>query len=119
MLKKRLVATKQNLLSDDLVSNKKSIITKPSVLSLDLSEIDHSLEDERVRARELADTATDLMRRYNKEYRDAHSRKPSVYEKGDYMLIRDTWIKPGKNAKIKSKYKGPYVVYESLGNNRS
>jgi len=39
-----------------------------------LSEIDSVLDNERHEARELADSTTDLVRRYNKEYRDTHSR---------------------------------------------
>jgi len=35
-----------------------------------------------------------------------------------YVLVRDTRIKPGENAKLKAKYKGPYVISKSLGNNR-
>jgi len=62
-------------------------------------------------------SATDLVRCYNKN-RDAHSRKSTLYKEGDYVLIRDTRTKPGESAKIKSKYKGPYVIHKSLGNNR-
>jgi len=29
-----------------------------------------------------------------------------MYKKGDYVLIRDTRVKPDENAKIKPKYKG-------------
>jgi len=83
-----------------------------------LSEIDRVLKDKRDKARELADSATDLVRHYNKRYRDAHSRKPTLYKEGDYVLIRDTRVKPGESAKVKAKYKGPYQVHKSLDNNR-
>jgi len=83
-----------------------------------LSEIDSVLEKERAEARTLADSATDLVRHYNKDYKDTHSRKPTLYKEGDYVLIRDTRIKPGESAKVKASYKGPYVIYKSLGNNR-
>jgi len=76
------------------------------------------LESERDKAREIADSATDLVRRYNKEYRDTHSRKPTLYQEGEYVLIRDVRTKPGESAKIKAKYKGPYMIHRSLGNNR-
>jgi len=45
-------------------------------------------------------------------------RKPSIYKEGDYVLIRDTRIKPRENTKVKLKYKGPFVVHKVLGNNR-
>jgi len=41
-----------------------------------------------------------------------------MYNKGDYVTIRDARIKAGKNSKTKTKYKGPYLVSKSLGNNR-
>jgi len=41
-----------------------------------------------------------------------------MYHENDYVLIRDIRIKPGENAKIKPKYKGPYMISKSLGNNR-
>jgi len=59
-----------------------------------------------------------MIRQYNKAYRDAHSRKPTVYKEGDYVLIRDTRAKLGESTKIKAKYRGPYEVHKSLGNNR-
>jgi len=83
-----------------------------------LAEIDLNLEDVRNKARDVAKTATDMVRQYNKDYRDAHSRKTSKYQKGDYVLIRDTRTKPGENTKLKPKYKGPYMISKSLGNNR-
>jgi len=47
-----------------------------------------------------------------------HRYIPSVYNEGDYVVIRDTRAKPGENPKIKPKYKGPYLVAKTLGNNR-
>jgi len=88
-----------------------------SCLTKHLSEIDCDLNNERAKVRELAESATDVVRRYNKEYRDAHRQKPSMYREGDYVLIRDTRSRPGENAKIKPKYKGPYIVNKVLGNN--
>jgi len=51
-------------------------------------------------------------------YIDNHSRKPTIYKKGDYVLIRDSRLTVGESAKLKPKYKGPYLVEKSLGNNR-
>lgn len=56
-------------------------------------------------------------------------KKPSVYNEGDYVKIRDLRVKTdentkrklkykGKNVKFKPRYKGPYVVAKCLGNNR-
>lgn len=59
-----------------------------------------------------------MVQQYNKEYRDGHSRKPSIYHQGDYIVIRDKQVSPGQNAKLKPKYKGPYMVAKCLGNNR-
>lgn len=53
-------------------------------------------------------------------YRDAKSRKPTIYKEGDYVFlgVRDTRAKPGVNSKLKPNYKGPYIVKKILGNNR-
>jgi len=87
-------------------------------LTKQLADIDSNLEDERNKARDIAGTASDLVRNYNKQYRDKHLQKPSMYKEGDYVLIRNTRIKPGENAKIKPRYKEPYMVAKLLGNNR-
>jgi len=83
-----------------------------------LANIDLDVENERTEACDLAATATNAIQQYNKKYREDHSRKPSVYNEGDYVVIRDTRAKPGENPKIKPKYKGPYIVAKTLGNNR-
>jgi len=72
-----------------------------------LADIDTALDAERAKARDLAGTATELIRTYNKKYRDDHSKKPSVYSQGDYVMVRDLQSKPGENTKLKPKYKGP------------
>jgi len=91
---------------------------KFSNLTKQLSEIDSDLDKDRAKARDQAEAATDLVRNYNKCYHDARMRKPSVYSQGDYVLIRDSRNKPGESSKIKTPYKGPYVVSKVLGNNR-
>jgi len=84
----------------------------------DLADIDINIESQRTAARDVATTATELVRPYNKSYSDAHSRKPTQYHEGDYVLVRDTRATVGESAKLKPKYKGPYLIKKILGNNR-
>lgn len=83
-----------------------------------MSGIDADLETEKREAREKAVKTIELVRNYNKKYRDSRSKKPSIYKEGEYVLIRDTRVNPGENAKLKPKYKGPYEIAKCLGNNR-
>lgn len=83
-----------------------------------LTDSDASIEMERDSVRNTAKTATELIRAYNKKYKDAHTRKPSVYDKGDYVLIRNLSVKAGENSKLKPNYRGPYMIAKCLGNNR-
>jgi len=78
------------------------------------TEDELSVEDLRDKARQ----TTDALRNYNKDYRDARSKRPSIYTEGDFVLIRDSRSKPGANTKIKKRYKGPYLVKKSLRSNR-
>jgi len=71
---------------------------------------DLDLDIERAKKRDLAKQASDLVRQYNKIYRDSHSKKPTLYKEGEYVLVRDTRFKPGVNSKLKPNYKGPYVI---------
>jgi len=50
-----------------------------------LAEVDSSLEEERNRARDIASTATELIRAYNKEYQDKRSKKNHRYIKKGNM----------------------------------
>lgn len=84
----------------------------------DLVEMDKDLEKERQINRKTALKATEAVRQYNKMYSDTHHKKPSIYNVGDYVLIRNLQMKPGSNAKLKPKYKGPYQIAKSLGSNR-
>jgi len=84
----------------------------------DLTEIDNDLETQRIAARDTASTATELIRTYNKMYSDSLTRKPTLYKKGDYILIRDSRSTVGESTKLKPKYKGPYMIEKCLGNNR-
>ncbi|KAK2575245.1 hypothetical protein KPH14_012760 [Odynerus spinipes] len=83
-----------------------------------LADVDPDLENERQNSRDSALQATELIRAYNKQYKDKRSNKPTVYKEGDYVLIRDTTVKAGVNSKLKPHYKGPYLVAKSLGSNR-
>lgn len=80
--------------------------------------IDQDLEIEREKARDTARQATSLIKQYNKEYKDARTKKPSMYHKGDLVLVQDTRNIPGINQKLKANYKGPYTIKKCLGNNR-
>jgi len=55
---------------------------------------------------------------YNRDYRNKLSKKPSLYNVDDYVLIRDTRNQPNENSKLKPCYKGPYRISKVLGNNR-
>lgn len=83
-----------------------------------LADVETELEKERKDSRDTALHATNVLRNYNKMYRDSHCKKPTLYKDGDYILIRDDRSKIGVSSKLKPKYKGPYQVSKSLGNNR-
>lgn len=68
--------------------------------------------------RELALKAASKIKNYNKMYYDKHHTKLTMYKPGDYVLIRDTTLKPGEDRKLKSNYKGPYLVEKILNKNR-
>lgn len=82
-----------------------------------LTEIDSDLEKIREVSRGIADKANELIRQYNKNYRDKNCKTPTKYKEGDYILIRNTVTKPGESAKLKPKYKGPYMIARVLENN--
>lgn len=83
-----------------------------------LISVDRDLEKERESNKDSAERATNLLRVYNKKYRDRHSKKTTKYKEGDYVLIQNRTVKPGDNAKLKPNYKGPYMIAKSLGNDR-
>lgn len=84
----------------------------------DLANIDTELETARNSSRDTATQATKVLREYNKAYRDASSKKPTIYKEGDYVLIRNDRGKIGVSSKLKPNYKGPYLITKSLGSNR-
>jgi len=83
-----------------------------------LANVDTDLEIQRDNYRDKALQATEEIRNYNKIDKYKRSIKPTMYKEGDYVLVRDTRIIPGVNSKFKPKYKGPYLIAKSLGNNR-
>lgn len=83
-----------------------------------LAEIDRNVAETRDQARNIAEKATQDVQHYNKQYYDKRYRKPTLYKKGNYVLIRDLRSDPGVNRKLKPKYKGPYMIDKELGNNR-
>lgn len=76
------------------------------------------LQLDRQKAREIAIKATNKLKEYNKVYYDKKHKVPTKYNIGDYVLIRDTIIKPGEDRKLKPPYKGPYMVTKVLNHNR-
>lgn len=77
-----------------------------------------ALDIEREVSRKLAIQATDSIKNYNKIYYDEKHRKPSKYIQGDYVLIRDSTLKPDEERKFKPLYKGPYLIAKVLNKNR-
>jgi len=56
-------------------------------------------------ASDLAIVTSDKLREYNKRYYDSKHKKPSVYQKGDFVLVRDLQRKLGINSKLKANYR--------------
>ncbi|XP_011858461.1 PREDICTED: uncharacterized protein K02A2.6-like [Vollenhovia emeryi] len=83
-----------------------------------LADTHLTLETDRETCREIALQATDSIKRYNKSYYDEKHKKPSKYKIGDFVLIRDSTLKPGEERKFKPSYKGPYLVAKVLNKNR-
>lgn len=83
-----------------------------------LAKVDLNFEEVRNVNRQLALDATEKIKSYNKIYYDKIHKKPSQYHSGDFVLIRDSSIKSGKDKKLKPLYKGPYLIAKVLNNNR-
>ncbi|XP_067212257.1 uncharacterized protein [Linepithema humile] len=77
-----------------------------------------SFDQQRDNTREVAVRTNERLKEYNKLYYDRQHKKPTVYTEGQYVLIRDLHQKVGINNKLKSNYKGPYVVKKILNKNR-
>src|SRR5436190_4623739 len=83
----------------------------------EIAKVDFNFQDKRDHSRQLALEATNKIKEYNKAYYDDRHKKPSVYKPGDFVLIRDSVLKPNEDAKLKPKYKGPYRVAKALNKN--
>jgi len=55
-----------------------------------LKGVDTDLGAVRDQARDQAVVTTEAIRNYNKTYTDTHAKKPSIYNQGDYVMIRNT-----------------------------
>lgn len=77
-----------------------------------------SCEAERENSQKLAVEVSNKIHDYNKNYFDQRHKKPTQYKEGDYVVIRDTSVKPGESSKLKLSYKGPYMVAKVLNKNR-
>ncbi|XP_018397611.1 PREDICTED: uncharacterized protein LOC108775678, partial [Cyphomyrmex costatus] len=84
----------------------------------DLLKDSFQSDNDRETARQLAIDTTNKIKHYNKIYYDLAHKTPSVYNAGDYVMIRDTLVKPGEDRKFKIPYKGPYLVDKVLNKNR-
>lgn len=67
-----------------------------------LTNVDTNLDKERDDSRDQAQKANDLLRVYNKQYRDKRSKKPTIYQEGEYVLVRNLRSKPRKH-EVKGK----------------
>lgn len=65
-------------------------------------------------SRNLALDTVQKIKNYNKIYFDKRHRKPTLYNSGDYVMIRDSVLKPDENKKLEPNYKGPYLVAKVL-----
>lgn len=83
-----------------------------------MTNVNRNLEKERDSNKDSAERATNILRHYNKQYKDKRSKSPTKYKEGDYVLIRNRAIKQGVNAKLKPSYKGSYLMAKNLGNDR-
>lgn len=83
-----------------------------------IARVELCCNEERENMRTIAEEVSNKIRNYNKIYYDKKHAKPTKYQIGDYVLIRDTASKPGEDKKLKANYKGPYVVAKILNKNR-
>lgn len=84
----------------------------------EIAELDEDIMHVRKNLRDSAIEASDKLKKYNKIYYDKRHKKPTRYKVGDYVLVRDAQLKPGESKKIRPKYRGPYLIAKTLGNNR-
>jgi len=83
-----------------------------------LLEIESDPQEQRKVFRDTALQANEKLREYNKQYYDKRHKKPSVYSVGDLVLVRNLQTKVGEGKKLKTNYRGPYVISKILNKNR-
>ncbi|KYN11093.1 hypothetical protein ALC57_16752 [Trachymyrmex cornetzi] len=69
-------------------------------------------------SRKLAIKTTDKIKEYNKIYFDRSHKAPKKYKAGEYVRVKDDVVKPGESKKLKSDFKGPYMIDKVLPHNR-
>jgi len=67
-------------------------------LTRTLTAIDNDFPREREKVRDIAESATDSIKRYNKTYKDSKLLRPTQYREGDYVCIRNDRVKVGEGA---------------------
>lgn len=85
---------------------------------LKLANTELDLNKERDNARKITIEATNKVKEYNKIYYDKKHSKPTSYKQGNFVLIKDSVLKPGEDSKLKPRYKGPYTITKVLNKNR-
>lgn len=55
---------------------------------------------------------------YNRKYFNRRHKKPTEYQKGDYVLLRNFDSSANLSKKLIPQYKGPYVIVKTLRNDR-
>lgn len=83
-----------------------------------LAGIDDELETERQTKRESAQLTNTKLKLYNQKYYNSKHKSPTLYQVGQYVLIKELQAKPGESRKLKPNYKGPYVITKVLKNKR-
>lgn len=73
---------------------------------------------ERDTSRKLTIETTDKIKEYNKIYFDRNHKAPKKYKAGEYVRVKDDVVKPGESKKLKSDFKGPYMIHKVLPHNR-
>jgi len=69
-----------------------------------LAKVEIDLGNERVMSREIATEATNKIKQCNKQYYDQRHKASSVFKSGDYVMIKNSTLKPGENKKLKPTY---------------
>jgi len=55
---------------------------------------------------------------YNKKYYDKKHKKPTLYKKRDFVMIKNTDVSVGVNKKLILKFKGLCVIFKVKPNDR-